>query len=224
MRLATPHMMRYRKLEDGFKAAGEKDSGKAGISFVTNEKLPPSSVIDLEINSPKVSRTIKASAKVVRSEPGSLADTYKISVQLINIKDSDRAALYKISEIDLQDKNSFTELPSQYFSIAHRQAATKGEEASVTKDISAGGVAFVSSRDIGIASLIDLEINFPAVDHPVRATARVVRVEPLKKGNGYRIGAQFVKIDENDKHSIDDFIKHVSGGRRQRQWWWRKIR
>lgn len=223
MRLESPHMIRYKLLEDDSTISAHKGLTGAGISFISAGKLPLSGTIDLEIDSPTISHSIRAIAKVIKVEPTRSLGTYKISAQLIKIDDRDKEALGKITHVDIYDSSQFIELSPQYFAIKHKELAGVADT-SVTEDISAGGIAFISNKEISVSALIELEINFPATPYPIKATARVVRTEPAKRGSSYRIAAQFIKIADKDRKTIDSFIKEMAGNRRQRKWWWRKLK
>ena len=77
------------------------------------------------------------------------------------------------------------------------------------RDIGAGGICFVTDDYLPNASLIEIKINFPHLNEPVFALAKVVWVKQIKKTRRYEVGAQFIEIDESVRHFIDEQVKFV---------------
>jgi len=218
-------MLRYRILDKEIKMEPGEGCRGNGISFIAKEEIPESSLLEMEISSSKVLTPVKVLVKVVSVKKMELAGAYKIDAQFIKFEQGNTEELAKMAEGKKSDDNQkLLELSPQYFSVKHNILKSKDVSTSVTKDISAGGVSFIANRDFEPSSLIDLEISFPAIAHPVKAAARVVRTEAMKQPNMYKVAAQFVHIDENDKKAIDDFIKETLGDKPKRSWWWRKLK
>lgn len=78
------------------------------------------------------------------------------------------------------------------------------------KDVSAGGIRLRAQEDIPISSLLELKINFPFLDYPVTALAKVIWSKKLKKPGLYEVGAQFTRIDESARKAIDGQIKFAA--------------
>lgn len=225
MRLPAAHMLRYRILDKEIKMEPGEGCRGNGISFVANKEIPESSLVEMEISSSKAPTPIMVLVKAVSVKKMEPADAYKINAQFIKFEQGTMEDLAKMTKGKKSDDNQkLLELSPQYFSVKHNILESKDASTSVTKDISAGGISFIANRDFVPSSLIDLEISFPAVTHPVKAVARVVRAEPIKQHNMYKVAAQFVHIDENDKKAIDDFIKETLGDKPKRAWWWRKLK
>jgi len=214
-------MIRYKVVELKSTVPMEK-ADEGGISFISKTKPPISSTVELEISSPSLSQSIKATARIVKIEPKDMLNTYKLFAQFVAIEGGDRDALSKISDTATLDTKKILELSPEYFSITHKALGSDESATTVTKDISAGGMAFLSSKPIKVNSLMELEINFPATSHPIKTVAKVLRSIPQE--GKYNIGCEFVKIDDRDKLAIDDYINKVTGSKRQRKWWWRTLR
>ena len=75
-----------------------------------------------------------------------------------------------------------------------RKRGFKLEEFSVTKDISAGGLLFVSNESLAIGWILELKIELPDGEEPVACLARVVRTEELEEKRQYDIGVCFLDI------------------------------
>jgi c-di-GMP-binding flagellar brake protein YcgR len=77
------------------------------------------------------------------------------------------------------------------------------------KDIGGGGICLLVKDFIPVSSIIDIKINFPKLDNPISAVARVVWIKHLKRHNLYELGAQFTEIDESARKAIDEQVKFV---------------
>ena len=220
-RLYSPHMIRYKVVELTSTMPIDKVE-KGGISFISKTKPPISSTVELEISSPSLSQSIKATARIVKVEPKGMLNTYKLFAQFVAIEDGDRDALSKISDTATLDAKKILELSPEYFSITHKALGSDESTTTVTKDISAGGMALLSNKPMEAASLIEIEINFPATSHPIKTIAKVLRSIPQE--GKYRISCEFVKIDDKDKLAIDDYINKITDSKRERKWWWRTLK
>ena len=220
-RLYSPHMIRYKVV--GLKSTMPIDrEDEGGISFMSKTKPPISSTVELEISSPSLSQSIKATARIVKVEPKDMLNTYKLFAQFVAIGDGDRDALSKISDTATLDAKKILDLSPECFSITHKAFGSDESTNTVTKDISAGGIAFLSNKPMEATSLIEIEINFPATSDPIKTVAKVLRSIPQE--GKYRISCEFVKIDDKDQLAIDYYINKVMGSTRQRKWWWRTLK
>ena len=91
------------------------------------------------------------------------------------------------------------------------KVADKGGR-SFVRNISAGGVLFVSKENIPIGTVVELEINFPGFPRPIKADVKVVRNRELKKLGYFENGAEFINVDEDAKEFINTKILAVSKG------------
>ncbi|HTZ11320.1 MAG TPA: ATPase, T2SS/T4P/T4SS family [Candidatus Margulisiibacteriota bacterium] len=79
------------------------------------------------------------------------------------------------------------------------------EQLSVTKDISAGGLLFLSSEPIAVDSVVELKVELPGDPRPIECLARVIRVDTLDEGS-YHIAACFLDMAAADKALINKYI------------------
>ncbi len=93
---------------------------------------------------------------------------------------------------------------------------------AVSKDISAGGVLFLSDRAYEMGDILRMELHIPGWEKykneffkldrptktlPVLVLVKVVRVEAL--GNGkFDIGVSFVGIDDGHQEALSKYIAH----------------
>lgn len=84
------------------------------------------------------------------------------------------------------------------------------------KDIGAGGICFVTEERLPVSSLVEIKINFPHLSEPVCALAKIAWVKSKKNSRRYRIGAEFVKIEDSTRQIIDDQVRFVEGSLKKR--------
>lgn len=91
-----------------------------------------------------------------------------------------------------------------------RMRVGEGEIRASTFDISEGGMAIITERQIPYATELEIlfHLIFPDKQTPPIYAVGIVRYNTaMPDGKGYRLGIQFMNIDKNDKQTIADFIK-----------------
>ena len=78
------------------------------------------------------------------------------------------------------------------------------------KDVGAGGIRLRTPDNIPLFSLLELKINFPFLDYPVTAIAKVIWSKKLKKSGLYELGAEFTQIDEPARKAINEQINFAA--------------
>ena len=78
---------------------------------------------------------------------------------------------------------------------------------TLTKNISEGGMKFISDSFISLAHRLIVEINLPSNPKPVKAISRVVWIKKLGTGNNYEVGNQFLAITTEDEAIMSDYAK-----------------
>ena len=68
------------------------------------------------------------------------------------------------------------------------------QQFSITDNISAGGLLFISSEPIPISSIIELRIALPDTDKPIECLGKVLRVEEAVAGKTYNISVCFLYL------------------------------
>jgi len=81
------------------------------------------------------------------------------------------------------------------------------EQLSVTKDISAGGLLFVSNEPVTIGSILELKIELPDSKEPIECLARVVRIEEREADQNYNIAVCFLDITGAQKARMNKYVK-----------------
>ncbi|MBN1872376.1 MAG: Flp pilus assembly complex ATPase component TadA [Candidatus Omnitrophica bacterium] len=80
------------------------------------------------------------------------------------------------------------------------------EQLSVTKNISAGGMLFVSREPIKTGSIVELRLELPDGKKPVECLAKVVRVEEREPNLSYDIAVCFLDITGSSRVRLDKFV------------------
>lgn len=91
-----------------------------------------------------------------------------------------------------------------------RMRVGEGEIRASTFDISEGGMAIITERQIPYSTELEIlfHLIFPDKQTPPIYAVGIVRYNTATPdGKGYRLGIQFINIDKNDKQTIADFIK-----------------
>ncbi|MDD4900180.1 MAG: PilZ domain-containing protein, partial [Candidatus Omnitrophica bacterium] len=82
---------------------------------------------------------------------------------------------------------------------------------SAVLNISASGILFRTEESLPVDTILDLKINFPSLEEPIRTLAKVVRAKEIKaKPSYFEIGARFIGIDEQKTALMDEAIKFVN--------------
>ncbi len=78
------------------------------------------------------------------------------------------------------------------------------------KDLSAGGVFFYSSKNLGIDSLLDLKIDVSTDSSPIKCVGIVLRVKIQQDTSIFGIAAAFMEISAQDKEMINKTAEEIS--------------
>ena len=81
------------------------------------------------------------------------------------------------------------------------------QHSSVTKDISAGGVRFVSGYALPIGTILDMTIQVPDGKSSVRCLGKVCRVEDDAFSAMFHLVAFFLDISSSDRSRLNDFVE-----------------
>jgi c-di-GMP-binding flagellar brake protein YcgR len=83
------------------------------------------------------------------------------------------------------------------------------EALSVTKNISAGGILFISKDNLAVGSILEVKIELPDDEKPIECLARVVRVEDTGQDNNFDIALCFLDITSAQRARLDRFVETV---------------
>jgi type II secretory ATPase GspE/PulE/Tfp pilus assembly ATPase PilB-like protein len=83
----------------------------------------------------------------------------------------------------------------------------KPEQLSVTRDISAGGLLFISNESLEIGSILELKIELPNDEEPIECLARVVRIDETDQANAYNVAICFLDIAGAERSRLNKYIQ-----------------
>jgi len=83
----------------------------------------------------------------------------------------------------------------------------KVEHFSVTKDISAAGIRFISGYSIEIGTILELKIQFDKTQKSVDCLAKVCRIEDDTLSSMFNVCAYYLDISSADRVRLDNFVK-----------------
>jgi type II secretory ATPase GspE/PulE/Tfp pilus assembly ATPase PilB-like protein len=83
----------------------------------------------------------------------------------------------------------------------------KPEQLSVTKNISPGGLLFISNEPLVIGSILELKVELPNDEEAVECLARVVRIDETGQMNSYNVAACFLDITGAQRSRLNKYIQ-----------------
>jgi hypothetical protein len=86
-----------------------------------------------------------------------------------------------------------------------REIAKKSAEFTVTKNISAGGLLFISKERLPISTILELKIELPEEKH-VECLARVVREEEIDNEKMLEVAVCFLDLSASDRSRLEKFV------------------
>ncbi len=75
------------------------------------------------------------------------------------------------------------------------------------KNLSAGGMVYDYNKNLELETLLDLKIDFFKSIPVINCFGRVVRVEEPQLNSRFRIAAEFIEIDEQEKEMINTTVE-----------------
>lgn len=107
-----------------------------------------------------------------------------------------------------KNHRKYSRLPAHHL-LKYRILEAQEAKVSFARNLSAGGVLFYAHEYIPVASIVELTINFPGAEQPIKVRASVLRVKEMKKIGGFEVAAQFVDLDEAANTFINTSITKV---------------
>jgi Tfp pilus assembly protein PilZ len=97
------------------------------------------------------------------------------------------------------------------FLLKYHEPDANAPKVTNLRNISAGGVAFLTNDQIRIGSEVRLSILIPSFEKPVEVEGSVVRVDnSATKGMKYLVAVQYTKIIGESKKAMEEFDKILS--------------
>jgi len=83
----------------------------------------------------------------------------------------------------------------------------KPENLTVTKNISASGLLFVTNEALSVGVILELKIELPDGEEPIECLARVVRVEENIEEENYNIAVCFLDITSAQRIRLNKYVE-----------------
>ncbi len=77
------------------------------------------------------------------------------------------------------------------------------------KDISAGGLTFNYTKNLGLNSLLDLKIDISTSTPTINCVGKIIRVEDPQPHSMCRIATEFTEIEDQEKEMISTAFEKV---------------
>ncbi|MFH1847792.1 MAG: PilZ domain-containing protein [Candidatus Omnitrophota bacterium] len=94
-------------------------------------------------------------------------------------------------------------IPVGYKKLREAPKAAKG---SLTKDVSTGGIRFVTDEFLSLTARLVLTIELPIPSRSVSAVCRVAWIKKLPLADRYEIGNQFLEMSRDDKERLEEYL------------------
>ena len=95
-----------------------------------------------------------------------------------------------------------------YRSVPERHGFTP-EQLSVTTNISASGLFFVSREPIIVGSILDMKIELPNADETIECLAKVLRVEEVEAEKIYNVMVNFLDITSAQRMKLNKYVENT---------------
>ncbi|MFH1878739.1 MAG: PilZ domain-containing protein, partial [Candidatus Omnitrophota bacterium] len=81
---------------------------------------------------------------------------------------------------------------------------------SITKNLSEGGIRFMTAGFISMACRLIVELDIPMFTKPVKAIAKVAWIRKSDSGEEYEVGNQFLEMSKKDKELISEYVDSLN--------------
>jgi len=99
-----------------------------------------------------------------------------------------------------------------HLQVRYRYPETQEWLVNITKDISAGGILLVTEQEFSVDDYLELEIELPGINEPIKTAGKIVRVKQLIKDKLYENGIKFAEINSEHRQIINRFTNLNKGG------------
>lgn len=110
-----------------------------------------------------------------------------------------------------KEKRRFPRLPA-YHLAKYAKSSGPGTAVKViasVKDISGGGACIEVKEDLPLQAILQLYIQFPGTNGAIPCLAKVAWKKFIKSLNRYRVGVQFLEIDDISRRGISEHVNKV---------------
>ena len=101
-----------------------------------------------------------------------------------------------------------THIPIKYRKLTETEDADRSS--TISKNLSEGGIRFMSPDFISRACRLILELDMPMFIKPVKAISKVAWIRKASSGNEYEIGSQFLEMSKKDKGLVSEYVNSLT--------------
>lgn len=98
-------------------------------------------------------------------------------------------------------------IPIEYKKLRESPEVMKG---SIAKDLSAGGVRFITEEFLALTARLVLDIALPIPQRPVSAVSKIAWIKKLPAGERYEVGNQFLEMSKEDKNRLSGYLNGLA--------------
>ncbi len=98
-------------------------------------------------------------------------------------------------------------VPVEYKRLRGSPEIKKG---SLTRDLSTGGVRFMTDEFLALTARLVLDIALPLPQRPVSAVAKIAWIRKNSSGDKYEIGNQFLEISKEDRNRLSSYLGELT--------------
>ncbi len=100
-----------------------------------------------------------------------------------------------------------TRIPVTYHTL--RGDDTEKKEASLTHDLSEGGMRFRTGEFLSMACRLIIELAIPIYNKPVKMISKVAWIKKSGAADEYEVGNQFLEMSKEDKKLISQYVENI---------------
>jgi hypothetical protein len=81
---------------------------------------------------------------------------------------------------------------------------------SLTSDLGAGGVRFITNEFLALTARLVLDIALPIPERSVSAVSKIAWIKKLPVGDKYEVGNQFLEMAKDDKDRLSNYLTRLA--------------
>jgi len=112
-----------------------------------------------------------------------------------------------ISEDKRKHPRVTTHIPLKYRKLGTSESESRN--GTISRNLSEGGVRFVSPDFIPRACRLILELDMPMFTKPIKAISKIAWIRKTSSGNDYEMGNQFLEISKKDKELVSQYVSSL---------------
>ncbi len=89
--------------------------------------------------------------------------------------------------------------------LMHRPATAM--QFTSAKNISAGGLVFITKEEVSVESILDLVVELPDEQEPIHCLAKVIRQEPVENGKKFDTAVCFMDLSPASRSRLERYIE-----------------